>query len=822
MKKFLYCAAVVALATACTQEDDLLNNAPSSQAQGQGLTFEATLANNNVGTKGELYEDNKTYPFFWYAEQDRIDVMGINLNAVNPSYVDETADSGNKDSKGIATQSGGAWTLPTNAAAYKATQSQGQGRFTAASDADMLELQTIEATDDAAAINSKTATIVATYGGVKASAVTSKVAQGAVVPGELASLVLETTGSNVEQTVDRPNQVWAPMWSVSSASRDDNYSSVGEKVNLELKRPFPVLRFTTTGVDKFAKDFGALESVTLVTRQKDNAGEWKAAGSTIAYATGKEYTVIGDKVGFEDGWEFVNSNPQYRHKVTVRINSTEDWSDDNSVYMTVAPVDRSELEDGEMLMVTYEFANITFTLDGSKEGAKPFETLISKSNWTASTADGRPNAVTKITPLDINNYNYLVVNRSDGKKTLIINKGKVADVFNTTKDKVVWGEEASYPALADIKKIVVNCDIEDADFANLNLFEDVKVLELAEETSIPAGGLKSFANVESLSMPKVTTIDPAFLGAIGTEAFNALEKLNMASYNFPTTDINEKFFNTDTKGTLETLDMSGIEDMTAAWPLTRTINFDGYALIEVTVQDGVQLSPNAFANCAALTTINGVVKLMDNASATAAFKGATSLQEVNVANANIPDEAFNGAIAIESILLNGKQVAPTTVGKKAFKEAAALKYMDLSKATVIGEEAFNKTGLTSDNKDSKILTVGVAAIERDAFSETDVEYVYFQNAETIKGNIFYGVTSLKQVKFGKAFEVADVQAWAEPFGKTPAQTDLFLVEEMRGGDYWAAGSNNLTLPKVDKDGKPDTPVTIGFRVIKVDDGSFGN
>lgn len=51
MKKFLYCAAVVALAAACTQEDDLLNNAPSSQAQGQGLTFEATLANNNVGTK---------------------------------------------------------------------------------------------------------------------------------------------------------------------------------------------------------------------------------------------------------------------------------------------------------------------------------------------------------------------------------------------------------------------------------------------------------------------------------------------------------------------------------------------------------------------------------------------------------------------------------------------------------------------------------------------------------------------------------------------------------------------------------------------------
>lgn len=813
MKKFLYCAAVVALAAACTQEDDLLQ-APSSQAQGQGLTFEATLANNNVGTKGELYEDNKTYPFFWYAEQDRINVMGLNLTAVTTGY------GSNSNNKGIASQASGTWTLPANGAAvYKATQSQGQGRFTAASDADMLELQTILPTDNAAAINSKTATIVATYGGVKASAVTSKLAQGAVVPGELESLELTTDGSNATQNVDRPNQVDAPMWSVSSASRDDNYSSVGEKVNLELTRPFPVLRFTTTGVDKFAKDFGALQSVTLKTIGKSTTtGKWDntVEGSAIAYADGKKYTVIGDKVGFETGWEASTKN-----EVTVKIASTEDWSDANSVYMTVAPVDRSELKDGEMLVVTYDFKNIVFTLDGSKEGAQDFEKLVSKSNWSAFTADGRPNAVTKITPLDINNYNYLVVGKSS-PYTLIVNKGKIADVFNATKDKVVWGETSNYPALADIKKIVVNCDLEDADFANLNLFTQVTELELAEETSIPAGGLKSFTGVTTLTMPKVTEINPAFLGTTGTEAFDALENLNMASYNFPTTDINEKFFNTATKGTLGTLDMSGIEDMTAAWPLTRTINFDGYALVEVTVQDGVQLSPNAFANCAALTTINGVVKLMDNASATAAFKGATSLQEVNVANANIPDEAFNGAIAIESILLNGKQVAPTTVGKKAFKEAAALKYMDLSKATVIGEEAFNKTGLTSDNKDSKILTVGVAAIERDAFSETDVEYVYFQNAETIKGNIFYGVTSLKQVKFGKAFEVADVQAWAEPFGKTPAQTDLFLVEEMRGGDYWAAGSNNLTLPKVDKDGKPDTPVTIGFRVIKVDDGSFGN
>lgn len=836
MKKFLYCAAVVALATACTQEDDFLT-APSSQAQEQGLVLNATLANTDATTKGELYEDNKTYPFFWYAEQDRIDVVGLYLKGAITSGTGTNAEvvgfGTNATGKGVATLgTGGAWTLPTGFASYKATQSQGEGKFTAASDGDMLTLTTIESTDDAKAIEGKTATIIATYDGVSVAAATSQVnpLTSQAVPGSLTSLVLVTKESNATQNIDRPNQVDAPMWSVSSASRTDDYSSVGEKVDLQLKRPFPVLRFTTTGVDKFAKDFGPLKSVTLKTIGKNTDGKWdnSESGSALVYAQDKHYGVIGTqgwikqdagKWVADTDWKLTNTSTEFYNQATVNIASTDNWSDANSVYMTVAPVDRSKMTDGEMLVVTYNFQNITFTLDGSLEGAKDFEKLISKNSWTAFTADGRPNAVTKITPLDINNYNYLVV-KNGSDYTLIVNKGKVGDVLNTAKTNVVWGN--INPALTNIKKIVVNCDIEDADFANLNLFKNVAELELAEETSIPAKGLASFASVTTLTMPKVTTIDEDFLGELGTEQFTGLTNLNMAAYNFPTTVINEKFFNDQTKKSLKVLDMSGIEDMTAAWPLTRTINFDGYALTEVTVKDGVQLSPNAFANCAALATVNGKVTLMDNASATGAFFGAEMLKTINVTNSKVPADAFKKATSLENILVDGKQIVPTVVGESAFESTSALVYMDLSKVTTMGKYAFKNSGLKATSKDNNIIEVGISIAENEIFRNSKVEYVYFPNVTKINGNLFQSMTTLKQVKFGKEFTVAAVQAWTEPFGLNPELVDLFLVESMRGGDYWAEGSNNLVLPTVKADGKAGDPATISFRVIKVDDGSFGN
>ena len=72
MKKILFCAAVAALATACTNEDDFVINQSDSRAQ--GLIFNVTL-DEGATTKGEISKDeNGKYPFMWYAETDRINV----------------------------------------------------------------------------------------------------------------------------------------------------------------------------------------------------------------------------------------------------------------------------------------------------------------------------------------------------------------------------------------------------------------------------------------------------------------------------------------------------------------------------------------------------------------------------------------------------------------------------------------------------------------------------------------------------------------------------------------------------------------------------
>lgn len=776
MKKFLYCAAVVALAAACTQEDDLLNNAPSSQAQGQGLSFNVTLADNNIETKGELYEDEGTYPFFWYAEQDRINVFGVNLKGAisSGSAGTNTAVVGygnNTSGNGVATHASGIWSLPSSPASYKATQSKGEGKFTAANDGDMLVFD-----------GEKTSTIVATYGNIAASAVESKMNDDNtdIIPGLEGITKLElttdaTNGSNIEQTVKHPNEVVAPMYSVSSAAAEEAYNSVGEQANLQLIRPFPVIRFTTTGVDKYAKDFGPLESVSLITRRKDASGKWQDPGSTIAYKAGAVYTVVGDEEGFASGWEFANNGTEFRHKVTVNLTSTEDWSDDDAVYMTVAPVDRSELEDGDMLVITYQFKNIIFTLDGSKENAKEFETLITKNSWSATTADGRPNAVTPLPALDINNYDYLLVGQS-GNYTLIINRGSIASTINGTN--VIWpvGGTTGKP-ISDVKKVIVNCDLEDADFANLNKFTAAEHIELTEETNIPTDGLKALTGsgsaLEELVLPKVTTIAEDFVDA----NFETLTKLELGSYPFETMAINNRFFNAQTADKLTYIDAAAVDDFGPIYMGRQAIIFQNYNLLDsIKVGNGAELYAHQFDGCVKLQKVIGSVDLSSN-DATHAFKGVKALKEVNVTTDIIPDYAFYQASAIESVLKDGNQLAPTAVGEFAFMEAVDLKYMDLANTTELGERAFNRSGLIASKKDAD-LKVGAKVISEAALANTKVTFVHFTNAESVENQILSGVNTLVQIKFNKIFEAslpAGTKMDTQSFGATTNSKNVDLL-----------------------------------------------
>ena len=741
MKRILFCAAVVALATACT-EDELGSSQVNSPVQ-KGLYFDVSLAEGPT-TKGELYKDeNGTYPFFWYAEQDRIDVQAINVKA----------GSGNTDDNGVATEASGVWTLADAPAIYKATRSEGKGYFTAADDLNMLELQDYESTNAART----TATVLATYGDVKIASATSKTDSKGVVAGELAELVLTTTKSNSTQTVDRANYVSAPMWSVSSAVKVKPYSSLGERADLRLIRPFPVLRFTTANTGKYTKYFGKLNSVELTTQKLSQDGKTYEAGSPIAYDNNKNYTVVGTTTGWEKNWNTSN---------TVIVNLTDGtWTDNDAVYMTVAPVDRQGKE--EVLKVIYKFDNITFTLDGTIKGAKDFEILKTSNNWTSVDANGNPNAVTSLPALDINKYDYLVVGPASNA-TLILNRGKIGDIFTEDKKSVAWN--AGDVAIENFKNVIVNCDLEDADFANLNKFTDLKRLELNEETSLPAGALQAFAKStqtgKELIMPKVTSINDKFLG---TESkMGNVAVLNTESYAYAESEtVNKAMFN-DLASYLTEVNIKAVKDMTPIFGKPEAaLSFQSYsALKTVTVSDeGLVLRANSFNNCGNLATVNGVVNPTEGYNA---LEG-TAIKTINVSSTEFAASIFKDASLLANVLYNKAQVAPTVIGSSAF-EGTAIQYMDLSKATSIGTAAFkNVAELEGPAKGNAELHVGGTTVPESIFEGCiGLTIVQFDSATSFGDKIFSGATSMKQIKFAKPFTVSTKSgAWTnDMFGLT--------------------------------------------------------
>lgn len=772
MKRILFCAAVVALATACT-EDELGSSQVNSPVQ-KGLYFDVSLAEGPT-TKGELYKDeNGTYPFFWYAEQDRIDVQAINVKA----------GSGNTDGNGVATEASGVWTLADAPAIYKATRSEGKGYFTAADDLNMLELQDYESTNAART----TATVLATYGDVKIASATSKTDSKGVVAGELAELVLTTTKSNSTQTVDRANYVSAPMWSVSSAVKVKPYSSLGERADLRLIRPFPVLRFTTANTGKYTKYFGKLNSVELTTQKLSQDGKTYEAGSPIAYDNNKNYTVVGTTTGWEKNWNTSN---------TVIVNLTDGtWTDNDAVYMTVAPVDRQGKE--EVLKVIYKFDNITFTLDGTIKGAKDFEILKTSNNWTSVDANGNPNAVTSLPALDINKYDYLVVGPTSNA-TLILNRGKIGDIFTEDKKSVAWN--AGNVAIENFRTVIVNCDLEDADFANLNKFNDLKRLELNEETSLPAGALQAFANSDQadkeLIMPKVTSINEKFLGT--ASKMKDVAVLNTESYAYAESEtVNKAMFN-ELASYLTEVNIKAVKDMTPIFGKPEAaLSFQNYsALKTVTVSDeGLVLRANSFNNCGNLATVNGVVNPTEGYNALE----NTAIKTINVSSTEFAASIFKNANQLANVLYNKAQVAPTVIGSSAF-EGTAIQYMDLSKATSIGTAAFkNVTELEGPAKGNAELHVGGTTVPESIFEGcTGLTIVQFDSATSFGDKIFTNAKNMKQIKFAKPFTVSTKSsAWADDmFGLTNdagLSTQVVLFISANGQSMTYFDGTTLKLP----------------------------
>lgn len=758
MRKILFCAGLLALAASCA-ETDLDTIGQSGLEKSNGITFQA-VENEGPTTKGGFEPNGSSYIPFWYAEDDRIAVFG--------TYYDVKAGSKNNDVTTFDV---------TKYVEYKATQSATKGWFTGINDENTMIFK-----DDSEDATDKRSQFVAVYpktlasGGTAAGFADDKFTFSNL-PALAAQNQKDLHGAGIYENMIK--------YSVSRETwKSKSYDAVGEKLDLDFKRPLPGLIFNTKNAEGYLAGensaFGNLKKIT-VTMLGENSVAPAASNASKITLNDDAKLVVDVKTG--KGEINPGTGGQAASEIELTIdpsNSTTGlpWSDDAVAFMVIAPVER---EATEYFTVQYDFKNISFT-----------KTYSTDKSWK----EGFYGPIT----LDASQETYLVTNETSGSandRTLIINSGNLDGILNTTKDKVKWG--GAEVELTEFAEVICNVELTDEEIKILDgCGVNLKKITLAKNTAIPAEAFTALTGLESIDMPMVETIAEDAFGAM-----TSLKSLKLKSYPFNVTAVNEKLL----KNTLETLDMSSIAKMAGGFG-EASISFEGFtSLEEVTLKDGIKLSPNAFKDCTALATVNGIVELN-----TGAFEGCEALTTINISGAAIPANAFKDCAVLESVLYNKAAVVPTSVGASAFESAKAIEYMDLSQVTSLGASAFSASGLISPSATDNILTVGAAHIPASAFAGTAVKLVRFTNATSFGVDMFKGCTSLSQVKFDKAFEIQDAdmpaakEGWATTFG-TATNVSLFVAA---GQKYVSA--NNLTLP-YDNNGTVTNAVPIAFAAI---------
>lgn len=733
MKKFMYCACVAALATACTSEDLIQENVATKS---KGIVFEATIPAGVIETRGEMTQKNPgsgAWNFFWYAEQDRINV-----------YADQVEEAGTNLSKlGVVDTWG---TIPTPAI-YKATKSQSEGQFTAQDDDNWIAFKN-------SGKNAVTSNFVLTYP-------TTTTVTGATTttsyPNKVIAVKLNIGVGNAAQTV-KYNETVAPMYSITQGKANKAYESVGEIVPVDFYRPFPVARFSSSaGNDEYNQYLGELNSITMKTTGEITDGTPQPATS-IAYAAGTEFEKNAEGV-----WEPATTGTS---TVKVSLSEIKEWNSADQVFMSIAPVKREKTVDGEVVKypegieVTYEYQNVSLTKE-----------LKTSNPWNLE------HGILPMPTLDIaTDFPYIVTNSG---RTLIVFSGKFNNIFDNS-NKIIWKSESDGTVeLNEITTIISNVELSNDELKKLKLFTNLTSLELAENTSICENVFKGSlgTNLTTLKLPKVTSIAAKYNnGDYAQDAFVALNTLDLSSYKFDQDNGAENlFFNDNVKTTLETLNIAAVEDFMVSFGYDYYMSFEGYAnLNEITLNaEQVSLLGSAFKGCTSLTKVTGKVDLTN---APNAFEGANQLKTINVTGTVIPKEAFKNATAIEEILLDGVQVAPTEIQEQAFYNATSLKLMDLSQAATIGKRAFLGASafIGSDATNNYVVDVAAEFIANQTFEGTAIKRIQFHNATTLGSSILANCAKLEQIKFLKVFAADEnLTPGQHPFAKGSSTPTVF-------------------------------------------------
>lgn len=760
MKKILFFAGLLAFVTSCT-DDELISSGSYNQELPNGISFSGAVAD-VPESRGMLSYDEtaKNFPFFWYAEKDRINVYAwgeVKINPTTPTAI-----------------TGSAWNSVPTAAVYKATQSKANGQFTAITDATTLVFA------DSTATNKKNAeaTFAATYNATVTEVTfdKNKAIDTISIKPSVPLAVQDYTATGDKNVTD-----YMPMYSVSQATQEAEYNSVGESVGLKFYRYGNILGFQSSGIDATYKSlFGKLNSISVQTlgNAKDTVNASALAWNTNAPTY---RIVVGAPVDFKKS---TITMAQGDTVSTVTANYESAWGDGDIAYVATMPVDRNNNKT-EYYKVTYVFDNITFVKDS----------LTTTTDWADATNGVRNLSQAK---LNMTDYNCLVVGNDAASKSLLVNSGDFDSIFKDSTN-LKWNGGT---ALNAIDTLICKVALTEAQQKRLAKFTNLKYLQLDATTSLAKGALACAASLKTLNMPKVTTIAEDFSSA----ALNALDSLLLPAYGYGDADVNALLITSS----LKKVDMSAVESVTENFYNDAPLSFAAATnLNEVKIKDGLKVEVPNFFKGTKLTKVEGKI---DITNAPGIFEGVTTIDSVAITGTVIPERAFSGATAIAKVVVNGAQVKPTTVGAEAFKKAAALTTMDLSATTTIGANAFTQSGLAYSAKDVALMTVGATTIGDMAFAATGLTKIDFVNATKIGANILFD-SYVTAVQFQKAFTVDETAttAWnINMFGKNSAtKVTLYVAKDQK----YVSG-NTLKLPYVNADGETVTQ-DISFLKITV-------
>ena len=785
MKKILFCAGLVALATSCTQDETISLDVQNEK--GKGITFEVVdQLDARIQYDKEMVGERETYKPFWYAEQDRISIWANGV--IKNPYAEDLADrdtiagtywtglKGDSDKKAIAT--------------FKATSSTKEAKFTAVSDANILGFHKAD---------KQGAKFLAIYPAnedyeltPESNGGTNEVVDTFTVTGLLTGL------DNQKIETAKGWNKGIVMLAGAAESQDEVYESTGEKMPLQFSYATPILKLGTKGLTKdFQEEFGNLKKITIKTHgiAGETAGTYKVKPSPLHYDTNAALQIT-DTLNWKGEMVYTGNSildSTTVNSITVTIGGADGlaWDDDAIAPVAVAPAKRAIYgTTGEIITADYQFENITI-----------------QEKKTGVTADFEAGANFKGITLDITKQKHLVTNaNAQGKRTLFVNSGDFSEILYTKQNTstnqldslgVIWPAELSgYVAFTSIDKIIVAeaVTLDEADFKVMNKMVEATVLTMNGQTTIPAESMKDMVDLVEINLPKVTSV--------GVGAFDAdFTTVNMPAYQF-----NQAANACLLPNTIVKLNMGAL-GMNTTFPASG-LTLQGYtALEEVTVKDSIVLGSNAFAGCTSLEKVIGAVVL----DGVGVFQNCTSLDSVVVKSKDVKANAFDGCSALKDVFYNaiGTALVPNKINDFAFKGTQV--NLDLSQTTAIGDSAFHSvTTLVGDKYSTEnpvlVVKVGATSIGNGAFKNTIMEYVEFTGATSVGDKVFEGNSSLEEIKFVNAFTYSGTEKPStKTFGDNPEDITLYVNSNQTG-----VGTDDKTLTF----GPTNKTVNIKFNEIK--------